>query len=233
LSHVFSRRAPLISRARLALIALVGTGAVVAAACGLATNGTGENVGDHPETGSPIDATVGDEVTVDTDGGVIVMDSSTDGSSTNDASEDADANLPTFLCDDAGITSCSACVGRPTACGSTGACVAECTTDCPGARVPCYRCSNGGLVVDGTCEAEDDAGYCLNGAYSPGAACPCPMNKDASGCPGDFQVCMDAGLGYSCHSCGEPGTKDQVCKGGTGAMKCDMAPDAAQNYTCH
>lgn len=210
------------------LVSIV-TGAVIAAACGLSTNGTGENVGDHPDAGTPVDATVSDVIVVETDGG-----SSPDArfdASAADAELDGDGG--TYTCDgvDAGsVASCADCPGKPSACAATGACVTECASECMALRVACFRCTGGGATVIGTCEAESDAGYCLNGAYA-GMACPCAA-KDASACPGDFQICLDAGAGYACHSCGEPGTKDLVCKGGTGAMKCDLGPDAATSYTC-
>jgi hypothetical protein len=214
---------------------VVAGGAAVAAACGLASNGTGENVVDRPETSTPIDATTDDAGFVDTDGG-FQPDASFD-AATIDAELDADAgSLPIIGCDSVdsgGVTSCSDCAGKPTACAATNSCVTDCATDCAGARIACFRCFGGGATVVGTCEKENDAGYCMGGVYTPGAACPC-MNKDASACPGDNQICIDGGAGvFGCRSCGEPGTKDQICKGGSGAQKCDFMGNAADHLTCH
>ncbi len=212
------------------LLVTVGTATVIAAACGLGTNGTGENVVDRPEGSTPVDATVGDEGFVVTDSGT-TQDSGVADSATDGGAADGEAGT-TFDCDDAGLTSCATCAGRPTACAANHTCVAECSTDCPGARVACFRCFGGGVVVEGTCEVENDAGYCMGGVYAPGAACPC-FNRDASTCPGDFQMCLDAGSGYACHSCGEPFTDKVVCKGGSGAQKCDLGGNATDHLTCH
>jgi hypothetical protein len=144
----------------------------------------------------------------------------------------ADAGAPKYECNGAPVTTCALCSGKPSLCGTTNTCVQTCSTDCTGFRVACFRCDTSGANVVGTCEAENDAGYCMNDDYAPGIACPCE-NGDASFCPGDYQKCVretDASP-YACHSCGELVTSGGAnCKGGG---QCDFKGSATDHLTCH
>ena len=205
--------------------------AVALTACGLAVVGTGQ---EQPVDGGGAPRGQADVVlnaegsTSSRDGGTQTDGGQTDGSGV----DGSDAHASSYDCNGAPVSSCAACGGQPSLCAGTNTCVTECSTDCAGSRIACFRCDAVTGAVTGTCQAENDAGYCVNDDYAPGVACPCGKG-DAAVCPGDFQKCVresDASP-YACHSCGEAVTAGGPnCKNG---KQCDFGGSAADHLTCH
>jgi hypothetical protein len=204
------------------------------AACGLSVAGTGTLVV-AADAGASTDATVGPN----SEAGGIVDGSSggLDGADGADGATDGGVDSgPLYDCNGSPVFTCATCAGHPSACGTT--CVTQCSSDCPGFRVACFMCFPDASTVIGTCEKENDAGYCMNGDYSPGIACPC-AGGDPSTCPGDYQRCFAPDGGDSgpqaCHSCGEPdppGPPKPMCKNPNN-KPCDLMGNPTDHLTCH
>lgn len=204
--------------------------AAAALACGLEDGGTLDGLEDGHDASTTVDASVTDGTTPDDH-----TSPPSDGSSPADAATDPDAAVDSgpatsYSCSGSPVTDCRTdCPSAPYECGPTKTCVASCFVGCglSGAPSECNACGADGGLARSICEPPANAGACLGS--SPGLQ-RCTCGASSAGCTSDFDTCISG----KCYECNDPdaSTSGQVCKGGTGAKKCDTGGGATNGY-CH